>query len=77
MNKSSQGQLKKEMNDSSSHCTGPDGMTRRLKTRKDRVLQSCVNLLMYVYWSNVNEMLTDYLLITFTNFLTAEWKEWR
>lgn len=47
--KSTQGQLKKEMNNLSSHCTGPDGMTGRLKTRKDRVLQSYINLLMCVY----------------------------
>lgn len=63
------------MNNLSRHCTGTDGMTGRLKTRKDRVLQSCVNFLMYVYWNNVNEMLTDYLQIKFTDFLTAEGKE--
>lgn len=31
--------LKRKMNDLSSRCTGPDGMTGRLKTGKDRVLQ--------------------------------------
>lgn len=74
--KSSQGQLKKEMNDLNSHHTGPDGMTGRLKTRKDRTLRSCVNLLMYVYQNHVNERFTDYLQIKFTNFLIAEGK-WR
>lgn len=45
--KSNQGHLKKERNDFNSHCPEPDGMTGRLKTREDRVLQSCVNLLRY------------------------------
>lgn len=75
--KSTQGQLKKEMNNLSSHCTGPDGMTGRSKTRKDRVLQSCINLLMCVYQNHVNEMFTDYLQIKFTNFLIAEGNEYR
>lgn len=39
--------LNRKKNYFSSHCTEPDGTTGRLRTRKDRVLQSCVNLLMY------------------------------
>lgn len=70
--KSTQGHLKKEMNDFSSHCTEPDGMTGRLKTRKDRVLQNCVNLLMYAYLNHVNERITDYLQTKFTDFIIDE-----